>query len=113
MFSPATGSSSRKAGAAGQGPGDFQPPLFGDGDMGGRPVGFFAQFKKIQELFRPGPDLFLLPALPGRMEHAEKEPGAGQRMHPDHDVFADREIGKELDLLIGAVDAQGGDLKGS
>jgi len=32
-------------------------------------------------------------------------------MHPDHDVFAHREIRKELDLLEGASDAQSGDLE--
>jgi len=70
------------------------------------------QFKKIQKFFCARPDSFLLPTLPGRMKHAKNEPGSGQRVHPHHDVFPDREICKKLNLLIGAVDAPGGDLKG-
>jgi len=89
-----------------------QTPLLGYGNVGGRPVGLLPQFEKVEELLRPVPDLSLFPALAGQMEHAEQESGAGQRVHPDHDVLPDREVRKKLDLLIGAVDAQGGDLEG-
>ena len=102
-----------QAGFAGECAGDFELALFAVGEVAGEVVALVGEADELQEFHGAfvGGGFGLLEAGAAQERGPEAFFGAG--VAADEDVFEDRHVGEEPDVLEGAGDAGGGDQDGA
>ncbi|KPK88510.1 MAG: hypothetical protein AMJ94_14850 [Deltaproteobacteria bacterium SM23_61] len=94
----------------GHGPGNFQPPLVGYGNLAGRLRFFREKSQKIEERLRLVPDFLFFSPFLGKMENPSPKTGFGLGMHSHHHIFQNRQVVEKLRLLERPMNPQGRNL---